>query len=255
MPFVVELYFDPATEASIRDAWKAIDEAGISDSMPKGGYRPHVSLGVCDHLDTDSLAQELSTFAEGVAPFRLSFPNIGVFSTSEGVVFLGVRVTKQLLNVHARFHEIFKKHAQEQREYYTVGQWVPHCTLAFGLSETRIVEAVTLCRRIVLPTSTEVSEIGLVEVSATGCQRLSSFNFKMIDKTELNDELRPEYDETLLKNGIRGKYAKQYAAGTNIVRLDPDIAAAFPSEEAVNEALRFVLKVVDDAKNLARHAD
>lgn len=76
----------------------------------------------------------------------------------------------------------------------------------------------------------------------------------MTDKTDLNDELRPEYDETLLKNGIRGKYAKQYAAGTNIVRLDPDIAAAFPSEEAVNEALRFVLKVMDDAKNLARHA-
>lgn len=77
----------------------------------------------------------------------------------------------------------------------------------------------------------------------------------MTNKTELNDELRPEYDETLLKNGTRGKYAEQYAAGTNIVRLEPDIAAAFPNEEAVNEALRFVLKVVDDAKNLARHRD
>ena len=54
--------------------------------------------------------------------------------------------------------------------------------------------------------------------------------------------MRPAYDETLLKNGIRGKYAEQYAAGTNIVRLDPDIAAAFASEEAVNEALRSVLK-------------
>ena len=77
----------------------------------------------------------------------------------------------------------------------------------------------------------------------------------MTNRTELNDELRPEYDETLLKNGIRGKYAKQYAAGTNIVRLEPDVAAAFPNEEAVNEALRFVLKVMDDAKNLARRAD
>ena len=77
----------------------------------------------------------------------------------------------------------------------------------------------------------------------------------MADKTDLNDELRPEYDETLLKNGTRGKYAEQYAEGTNIVRLDPDIAAAFPSEEAVNEALRFVLKVMDDTKHLARHAD
>lgn len=39
------------------------------------------------------------------------------------------------------------------------------------------------------------------------------------DKTELNDELRPPYDETLLKKGIRGKYAKQYAAGTTLFSL------------------------------------
>ena len=65
---------------------------------------------------------------------------------------------------------------------------------------------------------------------------------KMTDITALNDELRPEYDETSLKNGIRGKYAEQYAADTNTVRLAPDIAAAFPTEEAVNQALRSVLK-------------
>ena len=77
----------------------------------------------------------------------------------------------------------------------------------------------------------------------------------MTDKTDLNDELRPDYDETLLKNGIRGKYAKQYAAGTNIVRIAPDVSNAFPSEEAVNEALRFALKVMNDVKHLGRHAD
>ena len=42
---------------------------------------------------------------------------------------------------------------------------------------------------------------------------------------------------------------------TNTVRLAPDVAAAFPNEEAVNEALRFVLKVMDDTKHLTRHAD
>ena len=209
MPFVAELYFDPSTEERIRGAWKTLDEAGISDSMPKGGYRPHISLGVCDHLETNSLAQELSTFAASVTPFRLSFPNIGVFSTSEGVVYLGATVTAQLLNVHTAFHEIFKKYAKEQREYYTVGQWVPHCTLAFGLSEEQIVEAVTVCWQMDLPVSTEVKEIGMVEVSATGCRMLHSFSFKTTDSTELNDELRPEYGETLLKNGVRGKYAKQ----------------------------------------------
>ena len=77
----------------------------------------------------------------------------------------------------------------------------------------------------------------------------------MTDGTGLNDELRPEYDRTSLRNGVRGKYAGQYAAGTNIVRLEPDVAAVFPNEDAVNEALRFVLKLMEDAKHLGRHRD
>ncbi|MFN8484800.1 MAG: hypothetical protein U0768_17320 [Anaerolineae bacterium] len=60
---------------------------------------------------------------------------------------------------------------------------------------------------------------------------------------EMSDELREEYDETVLKNGVRGKYAERYARGTNIVRLAPDVARAFPTEEAVNEALRLVMQM------------
>ena len=103
LPFVAELYFDPSTEECIRGAWKAIiDEAGISASMPKGGYRPHVSLGVCNYLEPNAFEKELSTFAASVTSFRLSVPNIGIFSTSEGVVFLGVTVTEQLLIAEIR---------------------------------------------------------------------------------------------------------------------------------------------------------
>jgi len=41
-------------------------------------------------------------------------------------------------------------------------------------------------------------------------------------KDKMSDELRPEYDLTrLFKNGVRGKYAKRYQAGTNLVLLDP----------------------------------
>ncbi len=57
-------------------------------------------------------------------------------------------------------------------------------------------------------------------------------------------ELRPEYDiKSLLKDGVRGKYAQQYHAGTNLVLLEPDIAKAFPNEKAVNDALRLVMKL------------
>lgn len=66
----------------------------------------------------------------------------------------------------------------------------------------------------------------------------------MKKQTEINDELRPEYNiKSLLKNGVRGKYALRYHAGTNLVLLEPDVAKAFPNEKAVNEALKLVIKL------------
>jgi hypothetical protein len=60
----------------------------------------------------------------------------------------------------------------------------------------------------------------------------------------MEDELRPEYDLTkLLKGGVRGNYADRYRAGSNVVVLAPDVAQAFPTEEAVNEALRLVMRM------------
>ncbi len=60
---------------------------------------------------------------------------------------------------------------------------------------------------------------------------------------EMDDELRPEYDFSQLVGGVRGKYVERYRAGTNLVLLDPDVAQAFPSEDAVNEALRLLMQI------------
>ena len=63
-------------------------------------------------------------------------------------------------------------------------------------------------------------------------------------KSKTNDELRPEYDlRQLLKGAVRGKYAKRYHAGTNLVLLDPDVHKTFRNERAVNDALRLVIKL------------
>ena len=56
---------------------------------------------------------------------------------------------------------------------------------------------------------------------------------KKNSKDETSDELRPEYDlANLLKKGVRGKYSKRFEQGTNLVLLSPDIAKAFPTDEA-----------------------
>jgi hypothetical protein len=54
------------------------------------------------------------------------------------------------------------------------------------------------------------------------------------------DRMLPEYD---FSKGERGKYAQKYAEGTNVVVLDPDVAAVFPDAKSVNDALRALVKI------------
>jgi hypothetical protein len=54
-------------------------------------------------------------------------------------------------------------------------------------------------------------------------------------KDEDDEDMLPEYD---LSGGMRGKYMDRYRQGTDVVLLDPDVAAKFPDSKAVNDALR-----------------
>ena len=57
------------------------------------------------------------------------------------------------------------------------------------------------------------------------------------------DDLRPEYDFSRMEGGVRGKYVQRFNAGTNLVKIDPDVAEVFGDDNAVNEALRQLIKV------------
>ena len=61
-------------------------------------------------------------------------------------------------------------------------------------------------------------------------------------KRPRSNELLPEYDFSSMKGGVRGKYAARLKKESNLVLLEPDVASAFPTETAANEALRAVLK-------------
>lgn len=62
-------------------------------------------------------------------------------------------------------------------------------------------------------------------------------------KKETADEMRPEYSREDLDPGVRGKYLEASRSATNLVMLSPDVAQAFPTEEAVNEALRSLIEI------------
>ena len=54
-------------------------------------------------------------------------------------------------------------------------------------------------------------------------------------------DMLEEYD---FSKGIRGKYAKRYPKGTNVVIIDPDVAEFFPDENSVNDALRSLIPII-----------
>ena len=68
-------------------------------------------------------------------------------------------------------------------------------------------------------------------------------------KTVPDPDMRAEYDFASMAGGVRGKYAERYKAGVNLVLLEPEVAEAFPTAAAVNEALRTLMR---GAKTLTR---
>ena len=62
------------------------------------------------------------------------------------------------------------------------------------------------------------------------------------NEAENDDDLLPEYDLSKLNGGVRGKYLQRYRAGNNLALLSPDIRAAFPTDESVNQALRSLIQ-------------
>jgi hypothetical protein len=65
---------------------------------------------------------------------------------------------------------------------------------------------------------------------------------------KVKDDLRPEYDLSLLRKGVRGKYAKRFAAGTNVVLISPDLAKRFRDSASVNNALRKLIEFEQRSK-------
>jgi hypothetical protein len=69
------------------------------------------------------------------------------------------------------------------------------------------------------------------------------------DKLEMEDDLRTEYDLKSLRVRRLGSGRKSFGGAT--VRLEPDVAEIFPSADAVNEALRFLIRVMRDNQALS----
>jgi 2'-5' RNA ligase len=167
MAFAVVLFFDAATEATVRQVARSLVPAVISADPFVGELRPHLTLGVCEELDAAGFEPDFLAFAAATAATDFTFASVGVFPNGDaGVLFLAPIVTQALLRTHDEFHSRFSKYAVSRVGYYLPGGWVPHCSLALNLPRDRLAAVVDVSARTAgLPFRGRYESIGVIQYS------------------------------------------------------------------------------------------
>lgn len=164
MGFAVELHIDEANATPIVALSDAIYAQCGGASLTGMGGHPHISLTVFAQLaDPAPVAVLLAEFAAEISPIPVTFSAIGVFSGTQGVVYLAPVVTAELLAYHRRFHERLAAQAIPSNAYYLPGNWIPHCTVGFELPADKIGQAVTLCQQANIFRAVTLTTIRLIE--------------------------------------------------------------------------------------------
>ena len=162
MGFAVEMYFDPQTEARVRDVWWELARQGVNSYQVDVGARPHVSLAVFLDLDPECLREDMADFARRTPCLPVCLGSVGSFPGGEGVVFLAPVVSAGLLEMHRCYHEGLARLGVRPVPYYLPSEWVPHCTVAMHSPGDQLAKAVQVCRQSKVFGSGWFQEIGLI---------------------------------------------------------------------------------------------
>lgn len=154
MAHALELYFDAAADAAVRDLWRAVDSPLLA-----AGARPHVSLAVADVCDCDALRTALDLTR--IHNIEITMESLAVLREPEPLVYLAVPKSPRLAALQEDVWHHFTIRATNPRSYYSPHHWVPYCAIAYGVDHVDV----TLGKR--LPIHAHVIEIGLADVTRT----------------------------------------------------------------------------------------
>jgi 2'-5' RNA ligase len=169
----IEMFFDDQADTEVRRLWQVLAGAGLPSLATRTHrrHRPHVSLAVCESLDSADLTRLRAVLADRHPVLELHV--LGVFPGPDGVLFLGVPATMNLLALHAEAHEALAGQPVTHWPYYLPGNWVPHCGLAQDLDSDGVAEAFRLLHGY-RPVTATVTSAGITDTSTGNVTPLTS---------------------------------------------------------------------------------
>lgn len=161
MAYALQLYFDPRAESAVRTMWANLEARGLASLATAGHcrHRPHVSLLVAQHLTPDQARVAVAPLTDAT-DVVLRLGSVAVFPGRVGVVYLAVTPTRRLLTLHHELHTRLAGVGVESGRHYLPDAWVPHCTLAQGLTHDQVTTAVRAVKRL-RPIDADVMEVGV----------------------------------------------------------------------------------------------
>jgi 2'-5' RNA ligase len=160
--YAIELYFDRQMEKEIFAFRESIYKLGLTPVLGKLGDRPHISLAVFGETDPEKLVRIAGSFIKDKKQFPVKLGAVGFFPTPANVVFLAPVPTHPMLTIHEEFHELLLKEKINSSHYYIPGQWVPHCTLEFELTDDQFNLALQLCKKQFSPFQGTFASMGVI---------------------------------------------------------------------------------------------
>jgi 2'-5' RNA ligase len=153
MAHALVVFFDDEADAKIRGLWSRI---GVEHRHP-----PHLTYAVAGTIGPKVRAALRDDLSRLWLP-DLWLQTLSAFATSENVLMLGAVVDNELLAVHSAVHDVLAGKVKNPSAYYLPGNWVPHCTLAGGVSGEQVAAGFAALHPVE-PIRAKVREMSVVD--------------------------------------------------------------------------------------------
>lgn len=173
---VAELRFDAETDTAVRQRLHAVHQF-LGKDDPEA-FHPHVSLIPSKSCDEANCLQQIHEVIAEAPPIEVSFSHWGWFPS--GVAFLGVTPTQRLLDLHGVVHTILAPSSETPWiDLYCPGAWVPHCTMATGLSVSDGMRAIGyLSASFDVPLRGTCVSVNLIQLAGSSVRQVGSVRFQ-----------------------------------------------------------------------------
>jgi 2'-5' RNA ligase len=165
MSFVLELQFDLSSETFVTEVMQQLKDSGLPSNLLEKSVSPHLTFLASETMLDKRTLEKLDKLLESQTALLLSAVSLGTFVNEQGVLFLGVVVNQALLDIHFSVYDCVIQSSPQLNPYYVPERWVPHITLATGLTREQLAQAVERIE-LTLPVELGVSRLALVRYPA-----------------------------------------------------------------------------------------